>query len=221
MDWFHSAWTLVLSLEETVLSLLLEHPFWVLAGLFVVILLESSLLPVLPGDTLLFAAGVALRTSPISVHVGALLFLLATVLGVTLNYLLGERLRRRVHTRGLWGITEQHLARTEHLIDQHGARLLILGRFLPGVRVVVPILAGSGRMPFGQFTLYNFLGGVPWIGLFVYAGYFFGAVPGVHAYLVPVVVLLFLVTLLPLLVGWARGAWRRAHPDSSPPDPSA
>jgi membrane-associated protein len=214
MDWVYYAWELLLSLEEILLSLLLEHPVWVLVGLFVIILLESSILPFLPGDTLLFAAGVALRTAPISVHVGALLFLLATVLGVTLNYVIGRQLRERIQTRGLWGITTAQLRRTERLIETHGGRLLVLGRFLPGVRVVVSLLAGSGRMPFARFMLLNLLGGIPWIGMFVYAGYCFGALPWVHAYFMPAVVLTMLVGLLPVLVRWGRAAWRRSHPGS-------
>ena len=213
MDWLFDAWNLLLSLEDVLLAFLLEHPVWVLVGLFVIIFLESSIFPLLPGDTLLFAAGVALRTSPISVHVGSLLFLVATVLGVTLNYVIGRQLRERIQTRGLWGITTAQLRRTERLIETHGGRLLVLGRFLPGVRVVVPLLAGSGRMPFGRFMLLNLLGGIPWIGVFVYAGYYFGALPWVHAYLVPAVVLTMLVGLLPVLVRWGRTAWRRSHPD--------
>lgn len=219
MDWLFDAWNLLLSLEHVLLAFLLEHPFWVLLGLFVVIFLESSILPLLPGDTLLFAAGIALRTSPISVHLGALLFLLATVLGMTVNYLIGWRLRGRIKERGLWGITTVQLHRTEHLIETHGGRLLVLGRFLPGVRVVVSLLAGSGRMPFRRFMLLNLLGGIPWIGVFVYAGYFFGALPWVHAYLVPAVVLTMLVGLLPVLVRWGRTAWRRSHPGSPPAPP--
>ena len=212
MDWIYYAWELLLSLEEVLLSLLLEHPVWVFVGLFVIIFLESSVFPFLPGDTLLFAAGVALRTAPVSVHVGALLFLFATVLGVTLNYLIGRRLRQRIQDRGLWGFTTAQLQRTEHLMEVQGPRLLVLGRFLPGVRVVVSLLAGAGRMPFGRFTLLNFLGGIPWIGLFVYSRYFFGSLPWVRASLVPGVVLLMLVSFLPLLIRWGRNAWRRSHP---------
>lgn len=216
MDWLLDVWNLLLSLEEVLLAFLLEHPFWVLAGLCVVIFLESSVFPLLPGDTLLFAAGVALRTAPVSVHVGALLFLIATVLGVTLNYLIGGWLRERIQKRGLWGITTTQLERTERLIETHGARLVVFGRFLPGVRVVVSLLAGSGRMPLGRFPLFNFLGGIPWIGVFVYSGYFFGGLPWVHAYLVPGVILGMLIGLLPFLVRWGRTAWRRSHPGPPP-----
>lgn len=114
------------------------------------------------------------------------------------------------------------LGRYHHATTTYGAlsrdpwgRMLVFGRFLPGVRVVVSLLAGSGRMPFGRFTVLNFLGGVPWIGLFVYAGYFFGALAWIHAYLVPGVVLAMLLGFLPLLVRWGRKAWRRSHPGSA------
>lgn len=212
MDWFYSLWEIFLSIEEVLLSLLLEHPFWVLAGLFGIIFLESSICPFLPGDTLLFTAGFALRTSPVSVHTGAGLFLIATALGLTLNYWIGRRLRLRIRTHGLWGITTAQLRRTEHLAERHGVRLIVLGRFLPGVRVVVPLLAGAGQMPFSRFTTYNLLGGVAWIALFVYGGYYFGGLPGVHAYLIPIGILFLLGGLLPVLLRWAQTAWRRAHP---------
>lgn len=217
MDWLFYVWEAILSFEEILLSLLLEHPFWVLAGLFGLIFLESSVCPFLPGDTFLFAAGIALRTSPVSVHVGAVLFLLATVLGVSVNYWIGWRLRERIRAQGLWGITPAQLRRTERLTERHGPRLLVLGRFLPGVRVVVPLLAGAGQMTFGRFTGYNFLGGIPWIGLFVYSGYYFGTLPGVHAYFVPVFVLLLLIGFLPMLIRWGKNAWRRTHPKSASP----
>lgn len=195
--------------------LLLEHPYWVLVGLWAVIFLESSIFPFLPGDTLLFASGVALRTSPLSVHVAVMLFLVASSLGVTLNYGVGRRLRVRVRERGLWGVGREQLGRTEQLMARHGPRILVLGRFLPGVRTAVPILAGAGQMPFGTFTLYNILGGIPWVFTFTYAGYYFGAIPGVEAYLVPVTLVLIAIGVLPLFITWIRSTWRRETPDGS------
>jgi len=205
-------WHLLQSAEEIVLVLLLEYPFWVLAGLWTVIFLESSVAPFLPGDTLLFASGVALRTSPLSVHVAVWLFLAASILGVTLNYTIGRRLRSHIRTRGIWGVGREQLLRTEHLIQRHGPRMLVLGRFLPGVRTAVPLLAGAGEMPFRTFTLYNLLGGAPWVFLLVYAGYYLGGIPGVEAYLVPVALLLLAIGILPALITWIRSAWRRSHP---------
>ena len=118
----------------------------------------------------------------------------------------------RLRGRGLWGIERKQLKRTEHLIDLHGTRMLVLGRFLPGVRTAIPIVAGAGQMLFGRFMLYNVLGGVPWVFLFTYAGYYFGGIPGVEAYLVPVSLVLIAAGLLPLLAGWVRSAWRRSSP---------
>lgn len=212
MTWLTEFWHFLQSAEETVLILLLEYPFWVLLGLWTVIFLESSVAPFLPGDTLLFASGVALRTSPLSVHVAVWLFLAASALGVTLNYAIGRQLRERIRDRGIWGIGREQLLRAELLIQHHGPRMLVLGRFLPGVRTAVPLLAGAGEMPFRTFTLYNVLGGAPWVLLFVYAGYYLGGIPGVEAYLVPVVLLLFAIGILPVLLTWIRSAWRRSHP---------
>lgn len=222
MQWLYDLGEFFYSIEGIVLGLLLEHPFWVLAGLFSILLLESSVMPFLPGDTLLFATGAALRTSPVSVHVAAVLFLLATVLGVTLNYVIGRWLRLRIQAGGFWGLNPEQLRRAEHLTTTYGPRLLVLGRFLPGVRVAVSLLAGSGRMPVGTFTLYNIVGGVAWVGLFVYTGYYVGGLPGAQAYLVPGTLLLFAAALLPILVTWTRSAWKRAHPppSESPSPPS-
>jgi membrane-associated protein len=218
MHWLYELWEVLHSIEDIVLRFLLAYPIWVLLGLFGILFLESSVLPFLPGDTLLFASGVALRTSPVSVHAAVLLFCAATVLGVTLNYVIGRRLRLQIQQDGFWGLNPRHLRRAEALMTTYGPRLLVLGRFLPGVRVAVSLLAGSGRMAFGAFTLYNVIGGAAWVSLFVYAGYTLGGLPGAHAYLVPAVLLLFAATLIPLLVGWARASWHRAHPNgpSSP-----
>lgn len=212
MQWINALWAFLHSVDEILLGAFLQYPAWVLLALFAVLLLESSMCPFLPGDTLLFAAGVALRASPLSVHVAAALFLTASVLGVTANYYIGRRLRLRLRTTGLWGFGREELSRTELLMTQHGPRMLVLGRFLPGVRTAVPLLAGAGRMPFGRFTLYNVLGGLPWIILFTYGGYYFGGIPGVEAYLVPILLLLLAFAIVPFLVTWGRAAWRRSHP---------
>lgn len=212
MSWLNELWSFFRSVEEIVLGLLLDHPFWVLAGLSAVIFLESSVAPFLPGDTLLFASGVALRTSPLSVHLVVWVFLAASSLGMAANYGVGRTLRTRIRSRGIWGIGREQLLRTEHLIGRYGARMLVLGRFLPGVRTAVPLLAGAGEMPFGTFALYTVLGGIPWVFTFTYAGYYFGGIPGVEAYLVPVALLFVAIGLLPVLVTWIRSAWRRSHP---------
>lgn len=214
MPWWNEIALFFQSIEEVLLALLLEHPYWVIAGIWGVIFLESSIFPFLPGDTLLFASGVALRTSPLSVHAAVWLFLAASALGVTLNYGIGRGLRDRIRTRGLWGIDRDQLRRAEHLMSLYGPRMLVLGRFLPGVRTAVPILAGTGRMSFGPFTLYNVLGGMPWVFLFTYAGYYLGGIPGVEAYLVPITLVLIALGLLPIFVRWVQVAWRNAHPSA-------
>jgi len=208
MSGVNDLWHVFHSAEEIVLGLLLDYPFWVLAGLSAIIFLESSVAPFLPGDTLLFASGAALRTSPLSVHAAVWLFLAASSLGMAMNYGIGRRLRTRIRERGIWGIGTEQLRRTEALVGRYGVRMLVIGRFLPGVRTAVPLLAGAGTMPFRPFALYTVLGGIPWVFTFTYAGYYFGGIPGVEAYLVPVALLFVAIGVLPVFVTWVRSVWR-------------
>ncbi len=167
------------------------------------------LTPFLPGPSLLFAAGtVAARPGgPLDVAVLFLIFAAGGILGDSLNYALGRGFGPRV-ARFLRrdAAKEPHpgLAKAEEFFETHGGKTIVMARFVPGVRTLVPLVAGWKRMDFARFIGFNALGGALCVATFLYAGYFFGGVPAVRANFPLVILGIALVSLAPAIVEWVR-----------------
>lgn len=140
----------------------------------------------LPGDSLLFAAGVLVAAGAINlplwlVAAGAFL---AAVVGDQVGYLVGRRFGPRVFSRrnSRW-LSRDHVARAEAFFDRHGPKAVVLARFVPVVRTLVPAVAGMGQMPRRRFTAYNLAGGLVWAVGMLLAGFFLGGVPFIAAHI--------------------------------------
>lgn len=190
---------LVLHLDAHVASLVQTAGPWAYLVLFAVIFCETGLVvtPFLPGDSLLFAAGAVAALGGLDVDLLARLLFVAAVAGDAVNYAIGKRVGRRAAHR--WARPE-HLARTEAFFARHGGKAVVLARFAPIVRTFAPFVAGMGAMSYWKFTLYNLLGAGLWVGGFVYAGYFFGAVPFVQEHFTLFVLGIIVLSVLPVLV---------------------
>lgn len=187
--------------------------------LFAIIFAETGLVvtPFLPGDSLLFAAG-ALAARDV-LHLGLLLVLLsaAAIVGDALNYTIGATLGRRISPENRW-IRKEYLEKTQAFYDRHGAKTIVLARFVPIVRTFAPFMAGMGHMRYGRFALYNVTGAVLWIFSMTLAGYLFGGLPIVEEYFSLVVLGVVAVSLLPLLISWIQS--RRASRERVIDDPA-
>ncbi|MEP0548022.1 MAG: DedA family protein [Rhodothermales bacterium] len=190
---------LVLHLDAHVALLVHTAGPWAYLVLFAVIFCETGLVvtPFLPGDSLLFAAGAVAALGGLDIDLLARLLFVAAVAGDAVNYAIGKRVGRRAAHR--WARPE-HLARTEAFFARHGGKAVVLARFAPIVRTLAPFVAGMGAMSYWKFTLYNLLGAGLWVGGFVYAGYFFGAVPFVQEHFTLFVLGIIVLSVLPVLV---------------------
>lgn len=157
---------------------------WGLLVVCAIIFVETGLLIgfVLPGDTLLFFTGVLAFSGvldvPLPVVIGAVI--LAAVLGDQLGYLIGHRLGPSVFQRKQAGlISRSSLDRTNSFFAKYGARTVTLARFIPVVRTVAPVAAGTGKMHYRRFLIYNVVGGALWALILILAGYLLGQIPGV------------------------------------------
>jgi len=170
------------------------------ALLFLVVFLETGLVvtPFLPGDSLLFAAGSFAGLGVLDP--GALFIVLATaaILGDTVNYAMGSYLGAKVEQRPRtrW-FNPEHLRTTTAFFERHGAKTILLARFVPIVRTFAPFVAGAARMPYRQFLVYNVAGAVVWVGGCLLAGYVFGNLPFVKDHFGLVVLGIVFVSLLP------------------------
>src|SRR5262245_60976395 len=182
-------------------------------ALFLVIFAETGLVvtPFLPGDSLLFAVGALAATQGSSLSLPLLLVLLivAAVLGDAVNYAVGWRLGPRVFKyEDSWLLNKKHLFRAQEFYEKYGNKTIILARFVPIVRTFAPFVAGIGKMEYRRFAFYNVLGGVAWVTIRTFSGWFFGELPWVKRNFEVVVVAIILISVLPmaleLFLEWRR-----------------
>jgi membrane-associated protein len=190
---------------------------WLYVVLFLIVFCETGLVitPFLPGDSLLFAVGALLSVpgTPLSLSAMVVLLCIAAVLGDAVNYTIGLRVGPRVFTSETsWLLNKEHLVRTQTFYEKYGGKTIVLARFMPIVRTFAPFVAGIGRMNYPRFALFNVTGGISWVCSFVFAGYFFGAVPVVKRNFHLVIVAIVILSVLPPIFEYlrARREGRRA-----------
>lgn len=193
----------ILHLDKHLGDIIQDYGAWTYAILFAIIFFETGVvvLPFLPGDSLLFAAGslAALPGSPLNVWAMVGLLILAAVLGDTLNYHIGDYLGPRVFSGNSRFLKREHLERTQQFYEKHGAKTIILARFIPIIRTFAPFVAGVGTMSYGKFLSYNVVGAVLWVALLTLAGYFFGQIPVVQKNFSLVVLAIIGLSVLPVV----------------------
>ena len=214
MDAIKSILDVFLHVDDHLHALLEAWGPWTYVLLFAIILCETGLvvMPFLPGDSLLFAAGAMAALYPDDLGLVPLLVLLsiAAILGDTINYFLGRWIGPRAFSLNTWFLKHEHLEKTQAFYDRHGGKTIVLARFVPIVRTFAPFVAGVGKMHYPTFLWFNVVGGLLWVGLCTVAGYFFGNIEAVKKHFELVVIGIVLVSVLPLAWEW-WAARRRGH----------
>lgn len=201
-----SLWSLMnffLHIDVHLDQLILTYGAWSYVVLFVVIFCETGLVvtPLLPGDSLLFAAGAIAARDSINVHLLAITLMAAAVLGDAVNYHVGSFLGLKVFENPRSRIfKKEYLEKTQRFYDRYGGKTIIIARFVPIVRTFAPFLAGVGTMSYARFALYNVTGAVLWVMIVLYSGYIFGEVGIVKRNFSLVVLGIIFVSLLPALI---------------------
>lgn len=171
--------------------------------LFLIIFSESGILlfSFMPGDGLLLAAGIVAATGVLNIWLVLFLLLTAAITGYGVNYLTGRYFGNWIVSSGRWIIRKEHLDKTHKFFEHHGGKALILGRFFPVVRTFAPFLAGMGEMEIKTFFKDTVIGAVLWICFGVLIGYFSSNIPFVQQNFLLLYLLLFALTLVPLVWG--------------------
>ena len=204
---------IVLHLDAHLLQLVHDYGAWVYGILFAIIFAETGFVvtPFLPGDSLLFVAGAVAAGGALDPNLLFVSLALAAILGNSANYAIGRWLGRRFFTHeGSRWLNPRHLQRAHGFYESHGGKAVVISRFIPIVRTYVPFVAGMGAMGPARYTAYNVAGGVAWVGLLVYAGYFFGNIPWIKANLTLLILAIIAVSLAPLAVAWLRARGKAA-----------
>ena len=205
---------IILHLDVHLLEWVEAYGVWIYAILFAIIFSETGFVvtPFLPGDSLLFVAGaIAASGAGLNVHLVAVTLIVAAVLGNSVNYAIGRWLGGTFFKdRGSRWLNPAHLEKAHAFYERHGGKAVVISRFLPIVRTYVPFVAGMAAMSAKTYTAYNVAGGVLWVGLLTYAGYFFGNIPWIKGNLTAIIVGIVVVSLLPLVYAYVKSRFARA-----------
>jgi len=207
MDFLLRLLDFVLHLDKHLSSLIQSYGLWTYLILFVIIFLETGLVvtPFLPGDSLLFAAGTFAAAKALNALWLFIVLSAAAILGDTINYWIGHFIGPRVFHQGKSRFfKKEHLDRTHRFYEKYGAETIIIARFVPIIRTFAPFVAGVGRMSYWKFISYNVIGGIGWVALFVFGGYFFGNIPFIKRNFGLVIIAIIIVSTIPAVVEFYR-----------------
>lgn len=197
----------ILNIDQHLAVFFQDYGMWIYAILFLIIFVETGLvvMPFLPGDSLLFAAGaLAAFTGALNPALLIALLFIAAVLGDTLNYHIGKYIGPKVFEIDSKWINKQHLINTQKFFAKHGGKTIILARFLPFARTFAPFVAGAGSMNYKYFISYNIIGGFCWVASFTLLGYFFGNQPVIKENFTYVIFGIIIFSVLPMVIGFVR-----------------
>jgi membrane-associated protein len=191
----------VLHFDKHLLEFVAQYGTWVYAILFAIVFAETGFVvtPLLPGDSLLFAAGALCATGQLSMTAMLALLIVAAFTGNTVNFAVGRFIGPRVFTGSFRLLNKDYLDRAHAFFEQYGGKAIVLARFVPIVRTFVPFVAGAAQMTTPTFVLYNAVGAVSWVSLCLGAGWFFGNIPVVKNNFSLVTIGIVFVSILPML----------------------
>jgi len=172
--------------------------------LFLIVFAETGFVitPFLPGDSLLFAAGTFAAIGSLDVFVLFFILSIAAILGDSVNYSIGKFLGTKAFKQYPKIFKKDYLDKTRNFYEKYGNKTIVLARFVPIVRTFAPFVAGVGRMKYINFLTYNIVGGIVWVALFVFGGYFFGNIPIVKNNYSLVILIIIILSFVPMVLEW-------------------
>lgn len=194
----------ILHIDEHLSAIIVQYGALTYGILFLIVFCETGLvvMPLLPGDSLLFAAGTFAATGSLDPVIVILLLSAAAILGDAVNYSTGRYFGPKAFARGGRIFKKEYLDRTQAFYVRHGKKTIILARFVPIVRTFAPFVAGVGGMPYTEFAVFNVVGAILWVVPFVAGGYLFGNIPIVRENFEIMILAIIGISLLPGVHGW-------------------
>jgi membrane-associated protein len=223
MDLLKSILDFILHLDVHLIAMIEDYGLWIYAILFLIIFVETGLviMPLLPGDSLLFAAGTfcagfkneAGESAQLNLWIVLGLLIVAAILGDGLNYFFGKKIGLKVlkwKIRGRQLVKQKYIDQTHAFYEKHGPKTIIIARFVPIVRTFAPFVAGIGEMSYAKFLKFNIIGGVSWVLGLTLMGYFFGNLTIVQENFEIVIFGIIGLSILPMIIEIIR-AKRKAR----------
>lgn len=214
----HQFLDFILHINDHLSSMVSEYGLFVYVILFLIIFVETGLvvMPFLPGDSLLFAAGALCANEATGLNLGAIIgiLVLAAIAGDNCNYFIGryfgeKATQIKIGNKSL--VKKEYLDKTHEFFEKFGTKAIIMARFVPIVRTFTPFVAGLGKMNYKEkFLPYDIVGGVLWISTMSISGYFFGQIEWVKKHFEVVVILIILLSILPMIVTYLKHKMAKA-----------
>ena len=180
------------------------------AILGVIVFCETGLVvtPILPGDSMLFAAGAIAALGSINPWIMFVVLSIAAISGDTVNYWIGHKVGPKVFSSNSSRFfKKEHLIKTHNFYEKHGGKTIIIARFMPIIRTFAPFVAGIGAMTYGKFIIFNVIGGIAWVGAFLAGGYWFGNIPAVKKNFTIVILAIVFVSILPGIIAYIKAKY--------------
>ncbi len=196
-----------LHLDQHLSVLISTYGAWVYAILFAIIFCETGLVvtPFLPGDSLIFAIGTFAAIGSLKTSFIFFLLFIAAIAGDNVNYWIGRFVGPKVfRSKKSRVFNIEYLHKTHKFYEKYGTKAVIIARFMPIIRTFSPFVAGIGKMEYGKFFGFDFIGGLAWVSLFLFGGYFFGNIPIVKNNFEWVIVGIIILSLLPAIITYIR-----------------
>lgn len=193
----------VLHLDKHLGYIIENYGLWCYLIFFLVIFCETGLVvtPFLPGDSLLFAIGALAAAGSLNVVSIFILLAIAAVAGDSANYTIGKYFGHIIlRHQGKWFLKKEHIERTHSFYERYGAKTIVIARFVPIVRTFAPFIAGVGEMTYVKFFSYNVIGGLLWVTLFIFGGYFFGKMAIVKHNFSVVIFAIIILSIMPAVI---------------------
>ena len=206
MDILFSFVDFVVHIDTHLDAVIQSYGVWIYLILFLIIFLETGFVvaPFLPGDSLLFAAGTFAGLGSLDLAIIIALLCAAAIFGDTANYWVGYHSSSVLFKKEAKWLNETYLERTRAFYETHGRKTIILARFVPIIRTFAPFVAGIAKMDYRQFVAYNIVGGILWVFIFTFAGYFFGNLPVVRENFSLTVLAIIIISFTPAIIEFWR-----------------
>lgn len=196
----------ILHIDVYLSDIIAQYGAWTLAILASIIFVETGVvvMPILPGDSLIFAAGTFAARGALNPWAVFVVLSLAAIAGDTVNYWIGHRVGSKAYSGEVRWIKKDHMERTHAFFEKYGGKAIFLARFVPIVRTFAPFVAGVSQMPYGFFFRWNVIGGITWVAIFTLLGYFFGNIPFVQQNFELVIVAIVIISVIPAIVEFLK-----------------
>lgn len=213
MEYLQDLLDFFLHIDKHLGEVIAQYGTWTYIILFVVIFCETGLVvtPFLPGDSMLFAAGSFAALGVINPHLLFLILAVAAILGDTANYMIGHYIGPKAFKSNGRFLKKEYLDKTHRFFEKYGGKTIIIARFVPIVRTFAPFVAGVGEMTYPKFILYNIVGGLAWVAICVYSGYFFGNIPIIKQNFSFVIIAIILISVLPMVIEFLRAKYGKKN----------